>query len=98
MSERLEDKTVEFRQYLALGHVNMDILNQASEIHELVIEQVERYHECRLGAMDLYKQNKRYREAIERAIKEGVTIKDCDEAINHIYGILGEALEGESDE
>src|SRR5699024_1132078 len=45
MSERLEDKMVEFRQYLALGHVNMDILNQASEIHELVIKQAERVAE-----------------------------------------------------
>lgn len=42
---------------------------------------------------DFREQNNRYRESIERAINEGVTIEDCNEAVDHIYGILGEALE-----
>lgn len=44
---------------------------------------------------DLMKQNKRYREAIDRAIREGIEIEDCNKAIDQIYGILGKALEGE---
>ena len=53
--ERLEDKVVEFRQLLALGHVNMGVLNKAHEIHELVIEQAERVQE-------LEEENKRIRQ------------------------------------
>ena len=37
-------------------------------------------------------ENKVYREAIERALQEGVK-GDCDAAINRIYGILGKSLE-----
>src|SRR5699024_907463 len=77
--EQLGDKLVKFRQHLALGYVNMDILNQAHEIHELVMEQaervqkleeeVDRYHislwqELVLNHV-LTEQNKRYREALE---------------------------------
>jgi len=76
--ERLEDKLVKFRQHLALGYVNMDILNQAHEIHELVMEQAERAQELeefnRILSSDKsmfieelvreQQQNKRYREAL----------------------------------
>src|SRR5699024_1340263 len=40
----------------------------------------------------LEQQNKRYRGAIELALREGA-YGDCDNAIDKIYGILGEALE-----
>src|SRR5699024_463915 len=72
--ERLEDKLVKFRQHLALGYVNMDILNQANEIHELVMEQAKRvqelediiYQDERQAVLEgMYEQNKRYREALE---------------------------------
>src|SRR5699024_3891783 len=72
--ERLEDKLVKFRQHLALGYVNMDILNQANEIHELVMEQAKRvqelediiYQDERQAVLEgTYEQNKRYREALE---------------------------------
>src|SRR5699024_5856642 len=76
--ERVEDKLVKFRQHLALGYVNMDILNQAHEIHELVMEQAERAQELeefnRILSSDKsmfieelvreQQQNKRYREAL----------------------------------
>ena len=45
----------------------------------------------------LEQQNKRYREAIERALREGA-YGDCDNAIDKMYGILGEALESEPNE
>ena len=72
--ERLEDKLVKFRQHLALGYVKMDILYQAHEIHELVIEQAERvqelediiYQDERQAVLEgMYEQNKRYQEALE---------------------------------
>ena len=72
--ERLEDKLVKFRQHLALGYVNMDILNQANEIHELVMEQAKRvqkleniiYQDERQAVLEgMYEQNKRFREALE---------------------------------
>jgi|SRR5699024_4416824 len=101
MSERLEDKMVEFRQYLALGHVNMDILNQASEIHELVIKQAERVQELEeklIEAKDDYdylsyhygnetEQNKRYREVLNRI---SITTKE-----GTTYRWAQRALEGE---
>src|SRR5690625_2723131 len=40
-------------------------------------------------------KNKRYREEIDRALGEGVTTEDCNEAIDRVYGILGKVLEGE---
>lgn len=43
----------------------------------------------------LKEQNKRYHEAIEKAMEEAILIKDCDKAIDHMSGILGEALEVE---
>src|SRR5699024_5170 len=77
--ERVEDKLVKFRQHLALGYVNMDILNQAHEIHELVMEQAERAQDLEKANKENYwiasdfkfenlkleQQNKRYREARE---------------------------------
>ena len=72
--ERLEDKLVKFRQHLALGYVNTDILNQANEIHELVMEQAKRvqeleniiYQDERQAVLEgMLEQNKRYREALE---------------------------------
>ena len=91
--ERLEDKLVKFRQHLALGYVNMDILNQANEIHELVMEQAKRvqkleniiYQDERQAVLEgMYEQNKRYREALEFYADEGTyevveTIPPTDE-------------------
>ena len=78
--ERLEDKLVKLRQHFAVGYVNMDILNQANEIHELVMEQAKRvqkleniiYQDERQAVLEgLYEQNKRYREALEFYADEG---------------------------
>jgi len=56
--ENLDDVMSEFRQYLALGHVNME---KAAEIHKEIIKQTERLQE-------LEQQNNRYREAIEQVL------------------------------
>ncbi len=92
--ERLEEPThipVSIKEYKLLKR-------QAARVKEL--EESERewvLFQAQVNCINqkLQQQNKRYREAIEKAINEGVSIKDCNEAINHIYGILGEALEGD---
>ncbi|WP_339161762.1 hypothetical protein [Siminovitchia sp. FSL W7-1587] len=66
----------------------------SKQINELKINN----ETARENSRRLRKQNKRYREAIEKAMGEGILIKNCDKAIDHMYGILGEVLEGESDE
>lgn len=69
-----------------------------ADLHQLVSSKTTQkeieYAKKRIDSLEfLMEQNNRYREAIERAINEGVTIEDCNEAVDHIYGILGEALE-----
>ena len=95
--ERLEDKLVKFRQHLALGYVNMDILNQANEIHELVMEQAKRvqkleniiYQDERQAVLEgMYEQNKRYREALERIAYDDELLSNTDDII-----VAKEALE-----
>lgn len=75
-----------------------------SEHIEWLIEQAERYDECRLDAMKLYEENQRYREAIEK-IKNKVSQQleglDAEEEmervikLSELMSISIEALEGE---
>lgn len=60
---------------------------------EWLIEQAERFEVLSEQHDEALKQNKRYREAIDRALREGIEIEDCNKAIDQIYGILGIELE-----
>src|SRR5690625_1696084 len=110
--ERLEDKLVKFRQHLALGYVNMDILNQAHEIHELVMEQAERAQELeefnRILSSDKsmfieelvreQQQNKHYREALEFIMTAKSThYSSLENALEDIKYVINEVLERDSE-
>ena len=41
-------------------------------------------------------QNQHYLRAVEKSMNEAILIDNCDKAIDHMYGILGKALKGES--
>ena len=105
--ERLEDKLVKFRQHLALGYVNMDILNQANEIHELVMEQAKRvqelediiYQDERQAVLEgMYEQNKRYRGALDKTLWYARECQDRNILMNpyHVENDIEKSLEESS--
>lgn len=64
--EEMENKMVEFRQFLALVTGHNDILNKAAHIHEIVIEQAERVRELEVYVDENSKKNAKLNEFLQK--------------------------------
>jgi len=63
-------------------------------LKQFVREQVERYDECRLDAMELHEENKRYRERVAQLINYiEMTGDEIDRQVHKVHVILDGLLE-----